>query len=83
MAATSQSSKVSQNRVFDVSRDPKTSEMTTSSEIMSIEGKLITNTIRITKQKGCPNTETAPLIHLTKVRLDFDILQKFERNSIT
>ncbi len=36
VAATSQSSKMSQNRVFDVSRDPKTAEITTSPKILSI-----------------------------------------------
>ncbi len=36
VATTTQSLKVSQNRVFDVSRDPQTTEMTTSPKILSI-----------------------------------------------
>ena len=36
VTATTQSSKVSQNRLFDMSRDPQTAEMTTYPNILSI-----------------------------------------------
>ncbi len=76
VAVATQSSKVSQNRVFDLSRDPQTTEMTTSPKILSIKGKSVTNTIRITKLKGCLIAETAPLIHLTKLQEELDSLLK-------